>query len=108
MMTPIPAPAKRIAHGLAFPTRPATTEGRPKMPLPMTEFTVSATRLQRPMARMSPDVPAGVVSVTAALYHKTRIPSQRARKLQDALRLRSTVDAVKPAPIAAFQRPYQP
>src|ERR1700693_1102844 len=31
----------------------ATVEGRPKTPLPMMEFTTSATRLQRPMARSS-------------------------------------------------------
>src|SRR5580698_7402988 len=31
--------------------RAATVEGSPKTPLPMMEFTTSATRLQRPMAR---------------------------------------------------------
>src|SRR5580693_6041628 len=30
----------------------ATVEGSPKTPLPMIEFTTSATRLQRPMARI--------------------------------------------------------
>src|SRR5271169_6439639 len=33
--------------------RAATVEGSPKTPLPMIEFTTSATRLQRPMARRS-------------------------------------------------------
>jgi hypothetical protein len=73
MMTAIPAPAKRTARGLIFPTRFATTDGKPKIPLPMMELTVSATRLQRPMARTSPDVPVGAVSVTAVLYHRLQI-----------------------------------
>jgi hypothetical protein len=30
---------------------PVTVEGSPKTPLPMMEFTTSATRLQRPIAR---------------------------------------------------------
>src|SRR5271168_3690362 len=33
--------------------RAATVEGKPNTPLPMIEFTTSATRLQRPMARSS-------------------------------------------------------
>ena|SRR5580692_645970 len=33
--------------------RAATVEGSPKTPLPMMEFTTNATRLQRPMARIS-------------------------------------------------------
>src|SRR5580693_860024 len=33
--------------------RAATVEGSPKTPLPMMEFTTKATRLQRPMARIS-------------------------------------------------------
>jgi len=37
--------------GLLLPTKPATVEGSPKMPLPITEFTASAARLQRPIAR---------------------------------------------------------
>src|SRR5260370_5530673 len=45
------AAATRAASTLARPSRLATTEGRPKTPLPMMEFTTSATRLQRPMAR---------------------------------------------------------
>src|SRR5207302_5298816 len=51
MMTPITAPANNTANGLYCPTSPASWEGRPKIPLPMMEFTTSATMLQRPMAR---------------------------------------------------------
>src|ERR1700732_5514471 len=34
------------------PKRPETTEGRPKMPLPMMELITSAVKLQRPMVRI--------------------------------------------------------
>src|SRR5271165_2888743 len=54
MMTPIAAPARTTAIVPCFPSRPATWEGSPNTPLPMTEFTVSATRLQRPIARTRP------------------------------------------------------
>ena len=37
----------------ARPSRPATTDGSPKMPLPMMEFSTSPVKLQRPMARKS-------------------------------------------------------
>src|ERR1700683_184352 len=53
MMTLMPAPAASTAYGLKLPMSAATVEGRPKTPLPMMEFTTSATRLQRPMARIS-------------------------------------------------------
>ena len=44
----------------------ATSEGNPKMPLPMMELTTSAARLQRPIARTRP-----VCSVAdkPCLYH---------------------------------------
>jgi hypothetical protein len=47
-------------------------EGNPNTPLPITEFTTSAVRLQRPMARTSwrLDVPGGSVSGIAWFYHK--------------------------------------
>src|SRR5579863_1139876 len=74
---PMPSPAKRTAMGLNLPIRPATVEGRPKTPLPITEFTTSAVKLQRPMARTScwprgGDVAetGGGVSGIAWLYHK--------------------------------------
>src|ERR1700731_970533 len=41
--------------------RPATVEGSPKTPLPMMEFTTSATRLQRPITRTSPS-PGGLLA----------------------------------------------
>src|SRR5580700_1496097 len=53
MTMAIAAPASRTASTLARPSSPATTEGRPKTPLPMIKLTTSATRLQRPMARCS-------------------------------------------------------
>src|SRR3954468_8549301 len=66
------APARSTAHGLSRPTLSASWEGRPKIPLPRIELTVSATRLQRPIARTSPSlvVLACVVSGIASLYHK--------------------------------------
>src|SRR3954454_21833863 len=66
------APARSTAHGLSRPTLSASWEGRPKIPLRRIELTVSATRLQRPMARTSPSlvVLACVVSGIASLYHK--------------------------------------
>src|SRR5580658_7087291 len=57
----------------------ATAEGRPKTPLPMIEFTTSATRLQRPMARTrfargaprteSSRSASGATFVIGLLYH---------------------------------------
>jgi len=52
-MTPTANPANKTVHGLALPTNPAIEEGSPKTPLPMMEFTISAARLQRPIARTS-------------------------------------------------------
>jgi hypothetical protein len=51
MITHIPHPAAITAQTLDRPIKPATVEGSPKTPLPMIEFTTSATRLHRPMAR---------------------------------------------------------
>src|ERR1039458_4948350 len=58
--------------------RAATVEGNPKTPLPMMEFTTSATRLQRPMARMRSGrgVLAVESSITAGLYHKPTMLGQ--------------------------------
>src|SRR5690348_1649937 len=53
MMTPIAAPPPSTSQGLSRPVLAASTEGKPKTPLPMMELTISATRLQRPMARTS-------------------------------------------------------
>ena len=59
--------------GLKFPSKPATVEGSPKTPLPITEFTTSAVRLQRPMARTNCWLPGtwGSVSGTGWFYHKS-------------------------------------
>jgi len=66
--------------GLNFPRRPATVEGSPNTPLPMMEFTTSAVRLQRPMARRS-WWPGGVGSVggvsgIAWFYHRWGVLGQ--------------------------------
>src|ERR1700747_3219080 len=71
MMAAIASPASSTATGLHRPTSPATTDGKPKMPLPIMQFTTSATMLQRPMARTSCggvlcESPCGIV----LLYHK--------------------------------------
>jgi len=72
MMMPTAMAASRIAATLARPSRLDRTAGRPKMPLPMMQFTVSAAMLQRPMARTKPslEVVSGPVSGIASLYHK--------------------------------------
>jgi hypothetical protein len=63
--------ARMTANTLARPSKLAKTEGRPKTPLPMMQFTVSAARLQRPMARTRPSlVFFEPVSGIASLYHK--------------------------------------
>jgi len=54
MMIPTAAPASNTAQGLAAPRSPARTEGSPKTPLPIIEFTTSATKLHRPIACTSP------------------------------------------------------
>jgi hypothetical protein len=102
MMTAIPAPAKRTARGLIFPMRFATTDGKPKIPLPMMELTVSATRLQRPMARTSPDVPVGAVSIIAVLYHRSQISSPLVTYSAAPPPVATGCTALKPAPEAAF------
>jgi hypothetical protein len=53
-MTAIAAPAINTATTLRLPRSPATVAGNPKMPLPIIEFTASAARLHRPMARTKP------------------------------------------------------
>src|ERR1017187_5644191 len=79
MMTPIAAAARTTANTLVRPTSPASTEGNPKKPLPIMQFTVSAARLQLPMARTSCVlvVIGGSVSGTAWFYHKWMILGQR-------------------------------
>src|SRR2546421_570006 len=73
MITAIPAPAISTAAGLARPMSPATTEGKPKMPLPRMLFTASATMLQRPIARTSCGCEVrGGSSVIAPLYYKAK------------------------------------
>jgi len=64
--------ASKTAKILARPSKPARTEGNPNTPLPMTQFTMSAAMLQRPMARTKPsaEVRSCAVSVTARFYHK--------------------------------------
>src|ERR1700740_2701857 len=71
MITHIPAPAATTAQILHGPINAATVEGNPKTPLPTIEFTTSATRLQRPMARSSSlrGASSGADSI-ACLYHK--------------------------------------
>jgi len=77
MMTPIASAAIRTAKMLARPRSAAMAEGNPKTPLPIMQLTMSAARLQRPMARTRPsdDVPdadasVSCVSAIAILYHK--------------------------------------
>jgi hypothetical protein len=69
---PMAIAARRTAAMLARPRRLASTEGNPKTPLPMMQFTTNAAILQRPIARTNPslDVLSGRGSVTASLYHK--------------------------------------
>src|SRR5215469_6175434 len=78
------APARSTAQGLRLPTRSATCEGSPKMPLPRMELTVRATRLQRPMARMRDwlEEVSDAVGGTASLYHKLRCSWQCVRSRQ--------------------------
>ena len=54
MITPMAAPAINTATTLRLPRSPATVAGNPKIPLPIIEFTTSAVRLQRPIARTNP------------------------------------------------------
>src|SRR5262249_16733238 len=56
-ITAIPRAAIRNAIGLCLPVRDATLEGSPKMPLPTMMLTISAARLQRPIARTAFVVP---------------------------------------------------
>jgi hypothetical protein len=53
MTSAVPTAAKTQAQGLALPSSPEIVEGKPKIPLPMMQLTMSAARLQRPMARRS-------------------------------------------------------
>jgi hypothetical protein len=55
-------------------------DGNPKTPLPIMEFTTSAVRLQRPMARTSSwlDAFGGSDSGIAWFYHKSTMAGSRA------------------------------
>src|SRR5215469_15592792 len=53
-MTEIPTNATKYPVGLHFPKYAAITAGKPKMLAPIMVFTISATRLQRPMTRTNP------------------------------------------------------
>src|SRR5215475_1359905 len=71
MITVIAMPASSTARGLALPSSPATTDGRPKTPLPRMLLIASATMLQRPSARTSCGcAPLWGPDVIAPLYHK--------------------------------------
>jgi hypothetical protein len=61
--------AKSQAKGLALPTSPEITDGRPNTPLPMMQLMVRAARLHRPMARTRLGWRG---SGTAGLYHRMR------------------------------------
>ena len=91
MTTAITAAASTTAGTLAPPIRRANSEGSPKTPLPITQLTVSATRLQRPMARTScgRDEVDEEASGIARLYHKW----QRAGQSLAALGLRPRLDS---------------
>jgi hypothetical protein len=71
MITPIAAPATSTATTLLLPSSAAIVPGNPNMPLPITEFTVNATRLQRPIARSKP---AFEFVIATRLYHTYTIP----------------------------------
>ena len=58
----MPAPAIKYASGAQCPTRPETTDGRPKIPLPMIVLIISAVRLHRPIVRTRPGDPARAAS----------------------------------------------
>src|SRR5579864_4519645 len=78
MIAAIANPARSTASGLHAPTNPATTDGRPKTPLPIMQFTVSATMLQRPMARTSCGAAlCGVAGVIGPLVSQHRLPGPR-------------------------------
>src|SRR5579864_4431069 len=51
MMMPLKTAAAIQATGPADPSWRVISEGRPKMPLPIMELTMSAARLQRPILR---------------------------------------------------------
>src|SRR5215831_452246 len=72
MITAIAIAATMTARMLARPTRLARTEGKPKTPLPMMQFTVRAARLQRPIALTNPslEVASAALLVIASLYHR--------------------------------------
>jgi hypothetical protein len=53
-MVSMPSPARMKVSGLHSPVSPASTEGRLKIPLPMTPLMMAAVKSQRPMARTRP------------------------------------------------------
>ncbi len=50
----MPSPARTKVSGLQAPVRPASTDGRLKIPLPITPLMMAAVKSQRPMARTRP------------------------------------------------------
>ena len=95
----IPTPAMRTVNGLHAPANPASDDGRPKTPLPMTLLMTAAVSAHRPIARISDGVEDGramsaVLSVRLASFasrpnvepRMCRDKLVRARVCQDYLR----------------------
>src|SRR5579864_3381358 len=80
MMMPLKTAAAIQATGPADPSWRVISEGRPKMPLPIMELTMSAARLQRPILRTKPPRAAFALCtarVVTQLSYKAYENSQR-------------------------------
>src|SRR5262249_43900435 len=83
-MVSMPSPARTNVSGLQAPVRPATTEGRLKIPLPITPLTMAAVKSHRPMARTSPGGGDARVPGLASAISRGSIIRCYARRLSSA------------------------
>ena len=109
------APATSTAKTLRLPSNPATVPGSPKTPLPITEFTVSATKLQRPIARTKPvlEVAIATVCITPSRFRVKLLsrfltickePSERTQKVPASISDIRLLLKVKQLPRSAHAR----
>src|SRR5579862_7844579 len=97
MMMPLKTAAATQAAGPAAPNWRVIREGRPKMPLPIMELTISAARLQRPILRTKPPRAGFALCTTGVVTQVSRKAYAKGRRRAEA-REAMPVQRVQPGP----------